>query len=327
MIVRRRDFITLLGGAAAWPLAAQAQQPAMPVIGLLNGVSFEGAFAPAVASIREGLAETGFVEGKNLKIEYRSADGRAERLPALAADLVRLRVSVIVAFGGSASARIAKAATSTIPIVFSMGGDALDLGLVKSLSRPEANVTGMSFAASQLAPKRLELLRDLVPQANLIGYLDNLATASERVRKDLAAAAGSIGRQIVVFDAGTEQEIDAAFAKMAQQRLGALVVSADAFLNTRREQIVALAARHALPAAYSAQGFATLGGLVSYTFTDDMPRQAGVYAGRILEGAKISDLPVMFPTKFKLTINLKTAKTLGLTVTREFLLVADEVIE
>ena len=326
--MRRREFITLVGGAAAvWPLAARAQQPAMPVIGLLNGVSFEGVFATPVASIREGLAETGFVEGKNLKIEYRSADGRAERLPVLAADLVRLQVSVIIALGGSVSARTAKAATSTIPIVFAMGGDALELGLVKSLSRPEANVTGMSFATSQLAPKRLELLRDLVPQATLIGYLDNLATASELVRKDLAAAAGTIGRRIVVFDAGTEQEVDAAFAKMVQQRVGAFVVSADAFLNTRREQIVALAARHALPGIYASEGYATLGGLVSYSFTDDLARQAGVYAGRILKGAKTSDLPVMFPTKFKLTFNLKTAKALGLTVTREFLLLADEVIE
>jgi putative ABC transport system substrate-binding protein len=244
--MRRREFITLLGGAAAWPIAAHAQQRATPVMGLLNGVSFEGAFAPYVDEIRIGLKEAGFVEGQNVAIEYRTADGHPERLADLAADLVRRKVAVIVTIGGTSTALAVKAATSTIPIVFAMGGDAVESGLVKSLGQPEANVTGISFTTSQLAPKRLDLLRELVPRATLVGFLDNTVNPSQAVRRDLMAKAQSIGRKIAVFLAGTEPEIDQAFADMAQQRVGGLVVGTDAYLNTRRDQILALAQRYAI---------------------------------------------------------------------------------
>jgi putative ABC transport system substrate-binding protein len=330
LMIGRREFIAGLSGAAAWPLAARAQQARMPVIGLLNGVSFEGAYAMPVAAIRQGLKETGFVEGQNLTIEYRSADGRAEQLPALAADLVRRQVAVIVAIGASAPALAAKAATSTIPIVFAMGGDAVELGLVKSLNRPGANVTGMSINSGPLAPKRLELLRELVPQATLIAYLDNsrLSRAFEVTARNLTTAARTVGARLVVFDAGTEQEIEAAFTAMARQRIGALVVSPDAFLNTRAQQVVSLAARHALPTVYSGRYSVVLGGLISYgVLADDMFRQAGVYAGRILKGDKSADLPVQLPTRFETVLNLKTARTLGLDVPASILLRADEVIE
>jgi putative ABC transport system substrate-binding protein len=326
--MKRRQFITLLGGAAAtWPLVASAQQRGLPVIGLLNGVSFEGAFSSNVDEIRLGLKETGFVEGQNVRIEYRTADGRSERLQGLAADLVRQQVAVIVAIGGSAPALVAKATTSTIPIVFAMGGDAVDLGLVKSLNRPEANVTGMSFATTQLAPKRLDLLRELAPQAELIGYLDNTtASNNETVRRDLLAKAQSIGREVAFFFAGTEPEIDSAFESMLRQRVGALVVSPDAYLNTRRDRIVLLAQRHAIPTITTWREAATQGGLISYA-PADVFRPAGVYAGRILKGAKPADLPVQLPTRFELVINLKTAKALGLTVPPGLLAIADEVIE
>jgi putative ABC transport system substrate-binding protein len=327
-MMRRRDFITLLGGAAAWPLAARAQQPAMPVIGLLSGAAFEGFYTPYVNEFRRGLKEAGFVEGQNVLIEYRTADGRPERLRDLAADLVGQHVAVIVAIGGSSSALVAKATTSTTPIVFAMGGDAVENGLVKSLNKPEANVTGMSFTTSQLAPKRLDMLRELVPQAILFGYLDNTATASETVRRDLAATARAIGREVVVFFAGTEQEIDSAFETMVQQRVGALVVSTDAYLATRRGQIVSLAEHHALPTIYPSLSVIMQGGLIGYGVgMDEMFRQAGIYAGRILKGAKPADLPVQLPTKFELGINLKTAKMLGLTVPPTLLAIADEVIE
>jgi putative ABC transport system substrate-binding protein len=261
-------------------------------------------------------------------IEYRAAEGRPERLRDLAADLARLRVAVIVTIGGSTSALAAKATTSTIPIVFAMGGDAVDLGLVKTLNKPEANVTGMSFTTSQLAPKRLDLLRGLVPQAELIGYLDNTATSSEIVRRDLLAKAESIGRKIGVFYAGTEQEIDRAFKAMSEQGVGALVVSTDAYLATRRDQIVSLAGLHALPTIYPEAPITMQPGLISYgILIGEMFRQAGVYVGRLLSGANIADLPVQLPTRFKLVINLKTAKALGLTVPPAILAIADEVFE
>jgi putative ABC transport system substrate-binding protein len=327
--LRRRDFIALMGGAAAvWPLAARAQK--VPVVGLLGGVSFVGAYAATVALIRQGLQEAGFVEGRNLVIEYRTADGHSERLPELAADLVRRQVGVIVAIGASAPALAAKAATSTIPIVFAMGADAVEVGLVKSLNRPEANVTGMSFATGPLAPKRLELLLEVAPDAKLVGYLDNsrLTRGFEIYVRELTTAARFKGRELAVFDAGTEQEVETAFAGMAQQRVGALVVSPDAFLLTRLEQIVALAARHALPTIYIARGAVALGGLMSYgALVDDMVRQAGIYAGRILKGATPAELPVVLPTRFELVINLKTAKALGLAVPPTLLALADEVIE
>jgi putative tryptophan/tyrosine transport system substrate-binding protein len=330
-MMKRREFITLLGGSAvaACPLVARAQQPAMPVIGLLNGVSFND-FADQVAAFRQGLKDTGFVEGQNVTIEYRSADGRAERLPALAADLVRRQVAVIVAIGTPTPAQAAKAVTSTIPIVFAMGGDAIDYGLVTSLNRPEANVTGMSFATAQLASKRLELLRELVPQVTLIGYLVNsrLSPSTEPVTRDLVAAALTIGRKIVVLEASTEQEIDTAFATMVQLRVGALVVSPDAFLYSRRNKVVSLAARHAVPAIYAVREYAAAGGLMSYgAVISDMYRQAGIYTGRILKGEKPADLPVQEPTRFELVIHLRTAKALGLEIPPKLLALADEVIE
>ncbi len=327
--MQRREFMTLAGGAVVWPLAARAQQPAMPVIGLLNGVSFND-FADQVAAFRQGLKDTGLVEGQNVTIEYRSADAQAERLPALAADLVRRQVAVIVAIGTPTPAQAAKAVTSTIPIVFAMGGDAIDYGLVTTLNRPEANVTGMSFATSQLAPKRLELLRELVPQVILIGYLVNsrLSPSTEPVTRDLVAAALTIGRKIVVLEASTEQEIDTAFATMVQLRVGALVVSPDAFFFSRRNKVVALAARHAVPAIYAFREYAAAGGLMSYgAVISDMYRQAGIYTGRILKGEKPADLPVQAPTRFELVIHLRTAKALGLEIPPKLLALADEVIE
>jgi putative ABC transport system substrate-binding protein len=323
--MRRREFIMLVGSSAAWPLSARAQQPAVPVVGLLSGVSFDGFYTPYVNEIRAGLKEIGFVDGQNVHIEYRTADGHPERLRDLAADLVRLQVAVIIAIGASLSARAAMAVTSTVPIVFANGGDAVDLGLVKSLAKPEANVTGMSFTSSQLAPKRLDLLCQLAPQATLIGYLDNLATATAQIRDDLTARAHSIGREMAFFYAGTEQQIDEAFAAMVKQHVGAFVVSPDAFLATRLDQIASLARLHALPAIYANP---VQGGLISYAVAiGEMFRQAGIYAGRILNGAKPADLPVQLPTKFRLVINLKIAKALGIEFPPSLLAIADEVIE
>jgi putative tryptophan/tyrosine transport system substrate-binding protein len=326
--MNRREFITLLGGAtAAWPLAARAQHTSLPVIGLLSGASFEGFYAPLVAEFRLGLKEMGFVEGQNVTIEYHTANGHPERLRDLAADLVRRRTAVIVAIGGSNTALAAKAATSTIPIVFAVGGDAVANSLVQSLSKPEANVTGMSFNNAQLAPKRLDLLRELVPQAKSFGYLDNVATGSEAVRQELVARGRSIGREVLVFYAGTEQEIESAFDAMMRQRIGALVLSPDAYLVTRREQIVSLAQLHALPTIYPVSD-PQKSGLITYEILlDEMFRQAGVYAGRILKGSKPADLPVQLPTRFRLIINLKTAKALGLEVSPSLSALADEVIE
>ena len=325
--MRRRDFIGLLGAAAAWPLAARAQRPSTPVIGMLSGVSLEGAFAPYVDDIRAGLKETGFVDGQNVTIEYRSAEGHPERLPDLAAELVRRRVAVILAIGGTVSARAAKAATSAIPIVFANGGDAVESGLVKSLNRPEANVTGISFATSQLAPKRLDLLRDLVPQVTRFGFLENMVNPSEAVRRDLVAKAQSIGCEVLAFFAGTESEIDAAFADMARAHVGGLIMGADAYLNTRRAQIIALAQRHAIPMIVPWGNDSVMQGVLMSYATAEVFRPAGVYAGRILKGAKPADLPVLLPTRFQLAINLKTAKALGLTVSRDVQLIADEVVE
>jgi putative tryptophan/tyrosine transport system substrate-binding protein len=321
--MRRREFIAGLG-AAIWPLAARAQQAKMPVIGLLNGVTSE-AYASWIAAIRRGLQDAGFVEGRNLSIEVRAADGQYERLPALAADLVHRQVAVIIAIGGPRAALTAKAATSTIPLVFAIGSDAVEIGLVKSLNRPEANVTGASIASGPLAPKRLELILEMVPQAILIGFLDN---QSPFERKNIATAAQIKGRQLVPFGASTEQEIDAAFADMPRRRIDALVVGADAFLFTRQEQIMSLAARHGLPTIYSYRAYVVAGGLMSYgVLVEDMYRQAGRYAGRILKGEKPADLPVLLPTKFELVINLKTARALGLSVPASLLAIADEVIE
>jgi len=297
--MRRREFITGLGGAAvAWPLAARAQQPKVPVVGLLGGASFEGPYAVSVAAIRRGLQEEGFVEGQNLAIEYRNADGRYERLPELAADLFRRQVAVIVAIGASKPALAATAAASIVPIVFAMGSDAVEVRMVNSLNGKEADLTGMSLTAAGLASKRLELLLELRPGASLVGYLDNsrLSETFETNVGNLTSAASIKGRELVVFDAATEQEVETAFTDMALQRVRLLVVSPDAFLITRQEQIIALAAQSALPTIYAARGAVVNGGLMSYgvltNLTTDMYRVAGIYAGRILNGTTPAESPV-----------------------------------
>jgi putative ABC transport system substrate-binding protein len=328
-MIQRRDFITLLGGAAAWPFTARAQPRSTPVIGLLNGVSNE-AYADRIAAIRQGLKETGFVEGQNVAIEYRSADSRPERLPGLAAELVRRQVSAIVAIGGDPSPSAAKEATSSIPVVFAIGGDAIELGLVANLSRPGGNVTGMSFNNGALAPKRLQLMRELLPDASVIAYLTNFGGAlrsSEELR-DLQAAARILGGEVIVFSAETPEQVDTAFAAIVQQGIRALIVSPDAFLNTRRYQIIGLAARHAIPTIYSNREYVRAGGLMSYgveLYT--MYRLAGIYAGRILKGDKLADLPVMLPTKYELVTNISTAKALGIELPLSILVRVDEAIE
>jgi putative ABC transport system substrate-binding protein len=326
--MRRRDFITLLGGAAAWPLATRAQQRTMPVIGYLSGQSFAGD-AAYLAAFRQGLNETGYVVHGNVGIEYRWAEGQYDRLSAFAADLVRLRVSVIAALGTTASPLAAKATTATIPIVFNIGGDPVKFGLVSSFNRPGGNATGVSVLNVQLAQKRLELLRELVPAAAVVGHLVNPANPnSQSEASDLQVAARVLGLRIHVENASSERGIDAAFASFVQQRVNALFVGADSYFLNRRDQLAALAARHALPASYNSRDIVAAGGLMSYsTSQTDGYRQAGVYTGRILKGEKPADLPVIQPTKFEFVINLKTAKTLGLEVPAKLLALTDEVIE
>ena len=328
--MRRREFIAGLAGAAAWPLAARAQQPKVPVVGLLNGASFEGPYAVPVATIRQGLQEAGFVEGRNLAIEFRTADGHYERLPELAADLVRMQVAVIVAIGASTPALAAKAATSTIPIVFAIGSDAVEVGLVDSLNRPETNVADTSLATGGPAARRLELLLELRPGASsLVGYLDNsrLSGAFETNVENVTRAARIKGRELVAFDAGNEREVETAFIHMALQRVRALVVGPDAFLITRQEQIIALAAESAMPTIYPTRGAVMLGGLMSYgALTNDMYRAAGIYAGRILNGATLAALPVMPPARFELVINKTTAKALRIAVPGPLLARADAIV-
>jgi putative ABC transport system substrate-binding protein len=326
MTMRRREFITLIGGAATWPLAARAQQ-AMPVVGFL-GVRSARVDALLVAAIRTGLAETGYVEGRNLRIEYRWAEGQIDRLPALAGDLLGRRVAVLMT-GGNAAAPAARAATTTIPIVFSTGGAPVKDGLVASLSQPGGNLTGVTTLARELGAKRLGLLQELVPKATTFGLLANPDDASaEAQARTVEEGARAIGRQLLVLKVRTEDEIDAAFTRLVQQRVSALLVSSDAFLRSRGKQIVQLAARHAIPTMYTVREDASVGGLISYgTNFADMYRQVGIYAGRILKGEKPADLPVMQPTKFELFINLKAAKALGLEVPPMLLARADEVIE
>jgi putative ABC transport system substrate-binding protein len=327
--LRRREFIVLLGSSAlAWPVAARAQQPAMPVIGMLSGGS-AGAFAHLVAAFREGLKEIGYVEGRNVAIEFRWADGQYDRLPALMADLVSRQVTVIAATTTPA-ALVAKAATTTIPIVFATDGDPVQLGLTASLRRPGGNVTGVANLNMEVAPKRLELAHELVPAAPVIGVLVNPANRlTEAVLRDLHAAAHILGLQLHVLHATSERDFDAVFTALVQLRGAALVIgSADPLFGSRANQLGALALRHAVPAVYQFREFAASGGLVSYggRFTDSW-RQVGVYAGRIIKGEKPADLPVVQSTKVELILNLKTAKALGVTVPLPLLGRADEVIE
>jgi putative ABC transport system substrate-binding protein len=325
--MKRRNFIALLGGAATtWPLAARAQQQ-MPVIGFLGSGS-PTPFAQAVTAVHRGLNETGYVEGQNVRFEYRWAEGQFHRLPELAADLIHRQVTLILASGPPASSA-AKGATPTIPIVFAIGDDPVTAGLVTSLNRPGGNVTGVSFFTIALGAKRLELLHELLPNATLFAMILNPKSPNADVQlKDAQAAAQAIGQQIRIFNASTENEIDAAFADIAKQKFDALLVGTDPFFTSQRDRLVAHAARNRIPAVYSLRAYAQAGGLMSYGASlTDAYRQAGIYAGRILKGTQPADLPVMQSTKFELVINLKTAKTLGLDVPWFLQQRADEVIE
>jgi putative ABC transport system substrate-binding protein len=324
--MRRREFITVLGGAAAWPLAARAQQ-AMPVVGYLAS----GAARPMaglVSAFHEGLSESGYVEGRNVAIEYRWAEGRSDQLPELAADLVRRRVAVIVAVGGSAPAQAAKEATTTIPIVFASGDDAIEAGLVSSLGQPGGNVTGISWLASSLEAKRIGLMRELVPDGDL-GVLVNPSFPGGKVHaRDAQEAARQLGIRVHILNASNERDLETIFASFGQQRLGSLVVNPNPMFYNLREQIIALAARYAAPTIYYTRDYAVAGGLMSYgTSVLEASRQSGRYAGRVLKGEKPADLPVLQPTKFEFVINLKTAKALGLKLPHGLLAAADEVIE
>jgi len=327
--MKRRDFLGVLGGAAAtWPLVARAQQPTLPVIGYFSARSSESD-VPMLAAFRQGLNETGYVEGKNVAIEFRWGDGEYDRMPTLAEDLVRRQVAIIVTSGGEISAQAAKAATATIPIVFNVGADPVRFGLVASLNRPGGNLTGVTSFVRVLGAKQIGLLRELVATATVIAFLvnPNEPTAESQI-SDVQAAAREVGQQLIILRAGTESEIDAAFAAIVQQRVGALLVGAGPFFLTRAHKFVALAARHAVPAMYFRREFSEAGGLMSYgSNTAELYRQVGVYTGRILKGEKPADLPVQQPTKFELVINLKTAKVLSLTIPPTMLALADEVIE
>jgi putative tryptophan/tyrosine transport system substrate-binding protein len=326
--MRRRELIWLLGGTAAWPIAARGQQPAMPVIGFMSGRWPEES-AAVFEAFQQGLAESGYVEGRNVIIEQRWAEGHYDRLPAIAAELVERRVAVLVAVGGSVSGLAAKAASTTTPIVFSSGGDAVALGLVSSLSRPGGNVTGVNLVFGALGAKRLEQLREVIPKARSVAVLANPAYPSAAAEvDDLQAAARTLGLKVLLAEATAEPAIAPALAAVVAQGSEALLVADDPFLQGQRNQIVALAARHALPAVYFSRDFATAGGLMSYggSITEGY-RLVGIYAGRILKGEKPADLPVVQPTKFELVINLAPAKALGLAIPPSLLARADEVIE
>ena len=327
--MRRRDFITGIGIAATgWPLAAVPQQSAVPVVGFLNGQSFQS-YAHVADAFRQGLNEGGYIEGENIKIEYRWADGQPDRLPALAADLVRRQVAVIAATGGNNAALAAKAATGTIPILFTSGEDPRRHGLVESLSRPGGNITGVSWFSAELGPKRLALLHELVPGARTVALLINPHSA-EAIRQpaEMQEAARTMGLEMVVLNARTASDIDTAFGVMAKNRIGALVLAGDPFILNRRDQIVALAAHHSIPAIYGGREYPEVGGLMSYgNSLRNSYRRVGIYAARILKGAKPADLPVDRTVKFELIINLTTAKTLGLDVPMRLLMQLDQGLE
>jgi putative ABC transport system substrate-binding protein len=325
----RREFITLLGGAAAaWPLAAHAQQAAKPVIGYLSAESPQSDASFRLAGLRHGMNQAGYVEGRNLMIEYRWAEGQLERLPALAAELVQLRVAVIIG-PGLLPTLAAKTVTTTIPILFSVGADPVPMGLVASLNRPGGNITGFNVFSGELGAKGLAVLHELVPSASTIGFLANSRNpVTDLTTKDVLAASHALGIKIQVLKASIDEEIDAAFANLVQARTGALLIANDVFLNSRFDQLIALAARHAIPAMYPFREFTVAGGLMSYgTNLTEGYRQLGVYVGRILGGEKPANLPVVQSTKIELIINLKTARALGLEVPAKLLALADEVIE
>jgi len=328
MTLRRREFITLLGGAAAWPLAARAQQPAMPVVGFLSGRSLISD-AHLVAAFRRGLRETGHIDGQNMTIEYRWAESQFDRLSGMAADLVSRRVALMFMGGADIKMRSLAAAIPTIPIVFTVAGDPIEMGLVASLNRPGGNATGITLISAELWPKRLGLLRELLGSVKVIGLLNDPDDPNaERSTRDVQAAARTLDLQARVLDARSEREFEGAFAKLVQERADALLVTANALFNNRREKLVGLAQRYGVPAIYDRREFVDVGGLVSYGASNvEQYRQAGIYAGRVLGGEKPADLPVMQPTKFEFVINLKTAKALGLTAPPTLLAIADEVIE
>jgi len=327
--VRRRDFIRSIGvAAAAWPLAARAQQPALPVIGFLNNQSPE-AYDRFVASFRQGLRQAGYVEGRNVAIEYRWGQNDSSRLPPLAAELVRLPVTVLVACGGEPATLAAKAATTTIPIIATIGNDPVETGLVQSLNRPGGNLTGISVFAVQLVAKRLELAHELKPGATAIAFLANPANPNSKIdTAEIDDAARTLGQRVVILKATTESECDAAFASLAQHRVGALIVESDPFFNKVTDRLVALELRHSVPVIYPRREFVAAGGLMSYgSSLTEAYRQVGIYTGRILKGDKASELPILLPTRFELVLDLKRASTLGVTIPTSILLRADEVIE
>jgi putative ABC transport system substrate-binding protein len=327
--MRRRNFLSVLGGAVAWPVAARAQQPAMPTIGFLSNQSPD-LFAGRVRTFHQGLSQTGYTEGRNAAIEYRWANGQNERLPALAADLVRRQVAVIAATGGTPPALAAKSATATIPILFYVGGDPVELGLVASLSRPGSNVTGVTDLNVEVGPKRVELLRELLPAATSVALLVNPSNPriAEPLSRSTQAAARLLGLQLHVLQASSERDLETVFDDLVQMRAGGLVISSDALFQARTEQLAALAARHAIPTVFQFREFVAAGGLMSYgASVTDQYRQMGVYAGRILKGEKPADLPVLQSSKVELIINLKAANSLGLEVPQTLLARAEEVIE
>ncbi len=329
--MKRRKFITLAGGAAvtfAWSLAARAQQPNLPVIGLMSSRSAKDS-AQLLQAFHRGLREAGYIEGQNVALEYRWAEGHYERLAALAAELVNRQVAVIAAFGGGPSARAAKAATLTIPIVMSIGDDPVDTGFVKSLNRPGGNITGVMLFTSVIGSKRLGLVRELVPQSGAIALLVNLATSSGQTQqRDIEKVAQEVGQQLVVANAGNDEELNRAFERFTQDRVVALMVAADPYFDTRRDRIIELVAKHRWPAIYQFRDYVQAGGLMSYGASIvETYFQNGIYVGRILGGAKPADMPVQLPTKFELVINMKTARALGVAIPPGVLAIADEVIE